>query len=811
MTDWAKMLQGSGIPIDYVHGSTPGQDYKSPTDEISAITGKAVFGENNEIDPASAFTIFRAGWFDDPQKQIEIYSKARGIPVERYAVIDDAIVFQGDDGKLYRETPATLGQEVKRGAADLAAHSPELIGETIGAYYGGPVGAGLGAAGGEAIRQAVGASFGEDKDPRSVAGKIGLAGAAGLGGEQITKWGARGFNKLDAKVGGKIAEASGRDIGLITQNADEIAEWERRGRERGLGLSVVEAADSPDLLDTFNVLEGHPKTQRKMKQAKEQRTQEVDAAVKRYLDEIAPPTVTPYTAGKRNAEAADKSIKNLVRERGTTAKPVYDEAFKEQYTPDTQKMMAQLSRAKSQIEALKNVRPDLDVETMVRELNERKVPTIKQMREGDAQYANRIASDYKRIFKKDPPTIGGEIDADKLSQLEGEQFSIEQALSGDTPSGFDVPMKSQRVDTTNVRNQIMDLKSETVSDDPSWKALDKIDRMISEANGDLKKLHRVKISGIDNVLNTNDPYKGNKVLRREMASIKEKLLEAMEAVSPRYKDARNTFEEMSRPVDTALESNVGAAAKLKGDKKVRSVKVLLDTAFQTPESVAYAKGMIESVDPEAWQHAIRAHMEQVFDSVVKTGTPNLGGQFSKKFRGRQGEIMKAAMEPQQYETFSNFMELLERTKRIYGKESATATRQEKLKSMKGRLTPLYGKVAGNSFNPLKAPGRLGDFIESEAFERNLDKLADAMLSPEAAERLRVTVQIPPLGETWARAFGAFLAGAIKGYFNSNPGDAEQRIREMSEREMFASGLPEEVIAREMGRRNLIGAGRVGQQ
>jgi hypothetical protein len=92
--------------------------------------------------------------------------------------------------------------------------------------------------------------------------------------------------------------------------------------------------------------------------------------------------------------------------------------------------------------------------------------------------------------------------------------------------------------------------------------------------------------------------------------------------------------------------------------------------------VAAAKKVIQKADPDAWDMALRQYLQDTFEEIktkISGDIPNLGGWLHKRTFGnvRQRKILYAAMEPEQYKNFFDFMEIMRRTGLIYTKESAS--------------------------------------------------------------------------------------------------------------------------------------------
>ena len=760
---------------------------------LSSVFTKERMGKQTK--PAGSFTHFKAGFVDDPQTQIKIYAASRfpnepeGKRLGRYGVHNDEIVYLDDDGKLYNETPDTWLQHLKRFAAKTGANLPAIIMSTMGAARGlGPVL--LGGAGGEGIRRSIGALALEEPQTaiRNMIDMTKEAALAGAGEKIFGKGISRLVNYVGAKRGGLLAEQAGRGRAMI--DPMETARLEKLGKAYGVDLYPPQTTGSKTLADKFNLLGDIEASAPVIQAARKKQVEQVDKAVYNFLDTIAPTTTTPMRAGEKLVEASQKAVKAPILVRQAKAAPLYKKAFSKTTVMDAGKLKSELGINQNKIKVLEAIKPEPDVDAMVKALDERGVPTFEVVKEGAGAHAERISADYKRIIKKEVPTKGGKIDIEKINELKTRNEGIEKALSGNPPKGFDVPQKLFEIDTSDAIKEIDDLMSVTVSQDPSYKALALIKEMIKEASGNLRKLDRVKQSGIDNVLNRTGT---TPTLNREMKLVKDKLVSAMDKAVPEYAQARKIFSDFSSEVDRQSKKTIiSNLAKLENDQVVLASKKLFKDIATSPETITRAKRAIKQQDPGAWDSAVRIYMQDMFESVKKSATggiTNIGGNFYKAVWGspKQRSLWKAALDPMQYQNLSGFMEVLERSGMILGRESATATRQVMLEDMGGGQLIKRGIRAAT--RPLYTKERiLGDKLLESILQRNSKRLAEAMTSPSAARQLEKMLKLSPSAEKLIPQVTTFLTMISNGEFSSDDAGRD-RIPDVLKMPTEIPGLP----------------------
>lgn len=279
---------------------------------------------------ASPEAALRAGTQLDKRKSIAEFAKARGIPTDRYRVVDGEIVFMGDDGKYYAEVPGMLKAPLTSAAyyaPDVLEAAPSIAAgiATAPAMVAGPMGAaasmgitGATAAGANYLRQQVaGLLSGEetDVDPFNVI----QAGALGTLGQAIPAGGIALRNRNVA-----------RDIGRINQQ--DVDRLTAIAREQGIDLTPAELTNLPSLKSQQKVLGNIPESSDTLGAFYTNRFQkQVQPAVDDFLSKISK-VDDPTTAGYRGQMALRDQLDNLKAERTAAVEPIYQSAF-QQATP----------------------------------------------------------------------------------------------------------------------------------------------------------------------------------------------------------------------------------------------------------------------------------------------------------------------------------------------------------------------------------------------------------------------------------------------------------------------------------------------
>lgn len=289
---------------------------------------------------------------NDTKAQIRYLAKQRGIPEDRYKVINDRIAYQAKDGNFYYEVPEASLKDPKTIAQGLAAGVGPSIPAVPSAAVGvltapmmvtGPAGAAastLATAGTassmQAAREGLAHSImGQEVSPLRIAGE-GISAATGQAiGAGLTKFGERGLvrdiNQLDTRAAA--------DVGAKAQ-------------AEGVALTPAEKTGLPSLAGQQKALGNLPQASDKMAAFYKGRDKQVRSAVQRFLDRVSP-IDSAEVAGETAAKTAKSAMRAVEKERADQASPFYKKAFAENPEVDVNSVISsiddQLATAKGGI------------------------------------------------------------------------------------------------------------------------------------------------------------------------------------------------------------------------------------------------------------------------------------------------------------------------------------------------------------------------------------------------------------------------------------------------------------------------------
>jgi len=303
------------------------QTEEEPTGKVSTITSKPEMKPVPvDVKRAGFGTLTQAAIVDDPETKLNILSKGMGIPRERFGMVEGRPVYQGDDGILYYVTPKRGW--IKGAAATQVAHAPATILGTIGAAAG-PGTAAVLAAGGESIRKHIGSLV--YKEPQTSLGNIKAMGTEATLAYTGTKFLGRGTVKAmdvtKGRQGARLIKAAGRGRERISLT--ETKRIEALGKKHGISLLPPQTTRSPELISRFNILGDLPETADRIGGVRRAQAEQVQKAITKMLDSVAPPTTTAEASGMAGVKAAKTGIQAAKTVRANKAAPIYKKAFTE--------------------------------------------------------------------------------------------------------------------------------------------------------------------------------------------------------------------------------------------------------------------------------------------------------------------------------------------------------------------------------------------------------------------------------------------------------------------------------------------------
>lgn len=259
-------------------------------------------------------------------------------------------------------------------------------------------------------------------------------------------------------------------------------------------------------------------------------------------------------------------------------------------------------------------------------------------------------------------------------------------------------------------------------------------------------LHNAKMAIDDMISNARESGIGN-VSKAKLMEVKSRLLKQIDAVSPDYKSARALYADVSPGIDKVKEGVVGILSELKDTRLQKAGEILFDPKAIGPRSVREARGLFYGAkQQDSWNALLRSYLQEHFEKAGREyatagGVSTQGAKFRATMFGnpKQRDILKAAMEPQQFDALSNLMDVLEATGRASKVGSDTAWNQEAMREIRRQS----GGVTSNIVAPHQIPGRLREWYEQVKLGKYSENLANIVTSPDAVKKLKALRQVSP--------------------------------------------------------------------
>jgi len=120
-----------------------------------------------------------------------------------------------------------------------------------------------------------------------------------------------------------------------------------------------------------------------------------------------------------------------------------------------------------------------------------------------------------------------------------------------------------------------------------------------------------------------------------------RLVNAMDAISPEYKKARSIYQDESTVLDSLKESAIGKISELP-DMQVKNVsKIIFDPQQTDPTKLRALRDAFQKENPSAWSNIIRNEMERLIKSDKNLGkTGKIGGAFYDKVLNDQTKFQQ---------------------------------------------------------------------------------------------------------------------------------------------------------------------------
>jgi hypothetical protein len=744
-----------------------------------------------------------AEFADQPQAKIVSYAHSRfpNMPineaVKRYGVMNNAIVFVGDDGHLYKEDEPGLGASLIGNSLPIAG---SVIGSATGAAVGGVPGAFAGNAAGSAIgelgRNAVASMIlGQNKSPGDLALDAAGSGVGGLVGEGTGRLFAKGAAKLyDQKVPENVIS----DPQAIQNSRDAQA--------RGYNLSQAEATQNKDSIKQEQALRGLPGSAEQFAQNDAARNPKIHEDVYKLLDTTAPaenvqgsaasirdiarntinkqdtdfnnqiydqvnsqldsvaPGDSVATAGHRIRQAAQQIIKNSEDTRSEAAEPFYQASSKriisDQKVPYQSPLgdlsevvrnpvMDQLKSDPVITKALSTVRGDPVYQKALGNMPDNSIQvldTVKKVIDDQIEAAKRDGKNFRAgILLSSKKSLVNELDRISPSyHAAREAFSSESRNVDELNNGVIGKIANlSDSDLKKIPNIIFDASESNPS------VLNQVKNLLTNQDPDawnsLLRLH------IESKLNKTSPGVGegdnltqfikSTFANKKQAAMLQTALQDHPEIYTSFKDIAE-----STPSSALDKGIIGKIANL-SDSQLESIPSILFNPKQTsPGVLEKTVDFFHGQNPDAWNAIVRNYLQSQFEGmrndVLKGAT--VGKAFANQIMGspQQQQLLYTALKnnPEALENLKTMSRILPLLGSAAAEGSPTAARQEVIAGMKGKNIYSIGRALTEPKQSLK---NLFTNLETDKSKDIYKAMADAAINPQYADEMAALRKMNP--------------------------------------------------------------------
>jgi hypothetical protein len=333
------------------------------------------------------------------------------------------------------------------------------------------------------------------------------------------------------------------------------------------------------------------------------------------------------------------------------------------------------------------------------------------------------------------------------------QGIIDQRAAASGPIYEEAYKTGAKVDVSQTLNEIKSMKSRVKKETDAFKALDDTERLLTkevEVNGkkvrvpeDNLEILQSSKEEIDRLLTsisgTNQPK-----TERRLANIKNNLLDKMDEASEKYRVARETHAEYSKPLDefmygpkgkfekTKPTTLIGRLTELKGDAVYNAPNIVFDQNKTSPEAIKQAKNwFVKNGYETEWNAMARGRIQNLLNEVQQTQTEgNLGYSFRRKlFPTEKARLMwEAALSPDQFANMNDFLKLLDATAQIIYTNSKTPAMQNARREMEKEAGGRIAKIL-RATSTVLSPAKGAEYLERAKYPNYADALVTAMINP----------------------------------------------------------------------------------
>lgn len=286
---------------------------------------------------------------------------------------------------------------------------------------------------------------------------------------------------------------------------------------------------------------------------------------------------------------------------------------------------------------------------------------------------------------------------------------------------------------SNLRVDVNDIRSRFSSIADEFPESGKIRNTINKAlgfleSGDLKRLHNAKLEIDDLIYSRGDDAVGN-TAKNQLLQIKNDLVDRLAEASPKYEQARATFEQNSPAIRQMEDSIIGKVANM-DDTQLKNISSrIFDATNINPSVIQNAKRIISEIDPNAWNMLMRSEIEKRMGNMktgVSEGVQNAPANLHNAIFGndRQKAALMAGADGKTLEAMQALDTALNRARKGRKVGSDTAQRQAQDRDLRGGAAQWVRNLFQSPISTLVNTGA------DTMYNRRVSALANALFDPK---------------------------------------------------------------------------------
>jgi hypothetical protein len=320
-------------------------------------------------------------------------------------------------------------------------------------------------------------------------------------------------------------------------------------------------------------------------------------------------------------------------------------------------------------------------------------------------------------------------------------------------------------------------KAEELMSRPSMKQAGRMAARIAKDEGidltdptkSLLGMHYMKLA-LDKMIGDAVPGGFAKTSRGALVGLKKDLVGVMDELSPAYAKARETFAHFTPNIISVEDGIISKVAGL-GDEQAHKAAQMVFGGNTSPASVERMRNLFMKSGLENDYNAmLRSYLQDTFEKAGKqtmsSGVPvNQAPKWQAAMTGnpRQYRILEKAMNPGQFQSFKDMMDVFDAMGRTAGAGagSQTMTRQEGAALLRRESgAGAIGQAAG-VLSPQNAGSAVKNWLQEVRLGNHAEKLAEVMTSPDGMKRLKELKRLSPNDQRFIAGASALFGIAIE--------------------------------------------------